>query len=593
VTHAGRRRSRFGNRLAAATLAAGAAAVLGLGLAPTAAAHPLGNATVNHYDGLTFYQDHIEDLAVEDVAEIPTYQRKATIDANGDGKLSAGERAAYARSQCRALSRADRIVVGGHRLSLSVSSSSYTERPSRTVRGLFIGRLSCHLRGDADLSHAATVSINDNWDGSGIGWHEITAVGHGVSLKKSPVPAKSISDALRHYPNNLLSSPLQVRSATIHTVPGGGASTYLGGQDIPVAGFFVRQINKIAGTFESLVGAQHVTLGVGLLALVLSLALGAGHAFLPGHGKTIMAAYLVGRRGRLRDVVTVGATVTITHTAGVLILGLALAASASFAPTAVEQILGVTSGLIVAAVGVWLLVTAIRRRLAGVRPVADSLADLPVAEPAAVASGPAADVAARQAASITGGPAVALTTAEPVAHRHGWRGQHVHAHEASRDHGHEHDLGHGHEHGHDGTVLEQGHSGKAGPVLAPARKTAPAQDGAPATGRPFGRGGLLGLGIAGGLVPSPSAVLVLLAAVALGRTVFGVALVVGYGVGMASALTAAGLLLVRMRGRLDRALMARRFGWLARVADALPLLTGVLVLLVGVGLALRAVSGSI
>ena len=70
--------------------------------------------------------------------------------------------------------------------------------------------------------------------------------------------------------------------------------------------------------------------------------LGAGHAFLPGHGKTIMAAYLVGRRGSLRDVVTVGATVTLTHTAGVLVLGLLLTTAAAFAPASAERWLGVS-----------------------------------------------------------------------------------------------------------------------------------------------------------------------------------------------------------------------------------------------------------
>ena len=60
------------------------------------------------------------------------------------------------------------------------------------------------------------------------------------------------------------------------------------------------------------------------------------------------------------------------------------------------------------------------------------------------------------------------------------------------------------------------------------------------------------MGIAGGLVPSPSALIVLLASIGLGRTAFGVVLVLAYGVGMAATLTAVGLLLVRLRGRLDR-----------------------------------------
>ena len=105
-----------------------------------------------------------------------------------------------------------------------------------------------------------------------------------------------------------------------------------------------------------------------------------------------------------------------------------------------------------------------------------------------------------------------------------------------------------------------------------------------------GRGGLVGMGIAGGLVPSPSALLVLLASVALGRTVFGVLLVIAYGLGMAATLTAVGLALVRVRDRLDRRLRAGRTSSALRaVARAAPLVTAALVLVVGLALVARGV----
>ena len=111
-------------------------------------------------------------------------------------------------------------------------------------------------------------------------------------------------------------------------------------------------------------------------------------------------------------------------------------------------------------------------------------------------------------------------------------------------------------------------------------------------GHGYGRVGLVGLGVAGGLVPSPSALVVLLlGAVALGRTWFGVLLVLGYGLGMAATLMAAGLLLVRLRDRLER-LAANRLGQrLSRVTAALPMVTAGLVLVVGLGLAARAAVG--
>jgi nickel/cobalt transporter (NicO) family protein len=105
------------------------------------------------------------------------------------------------------------------------------------------------------------------------------------------------------------------------------------------------------------------------------------------------------------------------------------------------------------------------------------------------------------------------------------------------------------------------------------------------------RRGLVGLGVAGGLVPSPSALVVLLGAVALGRTGFGIALVLGYGAGMAGTLTAAGLLLVKLRDRLERsARRAAREAFLARLARATPVLTACLVLVVGLGLTVRGLA---
>ena len=264
--------------------------------------------------------------------------------------------------------------------------------------------------------------------------------------------------------------------------------------------------------------------------------LGAGHAFLPGHGKTIMAAYLVGKRGSFRDVVTVGATVTLTHTAGVLVLGVAITSSAAFAPAQAERWLGVVSGVIVALVGVG---------PAGQRPPAPT----PVV---AASSWP------RSASWCTVG-------------------------------GHDHDHDHDHEHDHDHPTTTttttrttttttpddtpEAHSHGKG-IFARSHSHDPAVKG-------FSKGGLVGLGVAGGLVPSPSALLVLLAATALGRTHFGVLLVLGYGVGMALALCAAGLMLVKLRGRLERLAGSTRLARAEKLLAVLPVFTALLVLAVG------------
>lgn len=476
-----------------------AAPVLALVPATVASAHPLGNFTINHYDGLHFTSTRVVDQAVLDTAEIPTAQQRSNVDSNGDGHITAAEQSEFAAHQCQQVAQALQLSVGPKALRLSVDSATFGYRPG--AAGLQTSRTECELSAQIDPTAGTNVAFADTYLSDRIGWREITATAAGVHLVSSPVPATSITDELRHYPNDLLSTPLSVRSATIHVEPGPGLSTVAAGlAKVPGAGPLARLVEKLNRTFSSLAGARHLGLGVALLAVLVSLLLGASHAALPGHGKTVMAAYLAGRRGSKRDAVVVGATVTLTHTAGVLVLGLLLSLSASVAGDRVTALLGVASGALIAAIGVGLLVGAFRRRR------------------------------------------------HDAPHRHG------------HDHAHDHDHGHDHEHGHD-------HDG----------------------GHRRRRAGLVGMGVAGGLVPSPSALVVLLGAVALGRTAFGVLLVITYGLGMAGTLTAAGLLLVtvadRWRGRFP-ALSSRG----ARLAGATPLMTAILVVVVGMGLATRSLA---
>lgn len=454
-----------------------AGGLLAIAPATAASAHPLGNFTVNHYDGVTVGADVVDVFAVVDYAEIPTAQRRGPVDA---------------AAMCTGVAAHEVLTVDGRPVPLSLTSSSYTLRPG--AAGLHTSRLECRLHATvATTDHDRTVSLADNYDAERIGWHEITAVADGVHLVNSPVPATSVSDQLLHYPNDLLSSPLDVRHATLDVAPGPGHSTFAEQlARVPGAGPVARLVDRLNRFFSGLAGSRHLTLGVGLLAVLVSVLLGATHAALPGHGKTVMAAYIAGKRGSVRDAVVVGGTVTITHTAGVLALGLALSVSSSLAGDRVEGDLGVVSGLLVVMVGVSLLAGALRRR------------------------------------------------------------RHEHMHEL----GHEHEHGHDHKHSH-------GH---------------------PHTRR----AGLVGMGVAGGLVPSPSALVVLLGAVALGRTAFGVVLVLAYGVGMAATLTAAGLLAVRLTERWGSRLARARV--MQRLAGAAPVVTAGLVMAVGLGLAARSLA---
>jgi hypothetical protein len=157
----------------------------------------------------------------------------------------------------------------------------------------------------------------------------------------SDVPAASPSQGLTRYPQELLRSPLDQRSATVLFHAGGarlagaaratrGAGAARGARGGGVA--LPLGVDRATGAFAGLVARTRLSLALALAAVVVALALGALHALAPGHGKTVMAAYLVGLRGSLRQALGIGLTVTATHTAGVLLLGVALSASRTLAP---------------------------------------------------------------------------------------------------------------------------------------------------------------------------------------------------------------------------------------------------------------------
>jgi nickel/cobalt exporter len=493
--------------------------VVPVATAAPAAAHPLGNFTVNHYDGLRVEASRIVDTAVVDWAEIPTTQLAPGVDADGDNRTTPSERAAYAARRCAEVASALELTVDGTPLAFRPERTTYEFRPG--VAGLRTARLSCHLVADARLDGGGTVVFRDKFEPDRVGWREITATAEGVHLQRSPVPERSISDQLRRYPDDLLTSPLDVREATLSVGRGPGPSiSNPGGIALAAPGFAERTVGRVTSRFNELVGRKDLTVGVGLLAVALSVLLGASHALLPGHGKTVMAAYLAGRHGTARDAVVVGATVTVTHTAGVLVLGLALSLSASLAGDAVLGWLGVVSGALVAVVGAGLLVSALRGR------------------------------------HVAGPGHLAHHSHGEPGHTHGVGGHHHHGPQDDQPHRHDH------HHDHRETPVRQ-----------------------------VDRRGLVGMGVAGGLVPSPSALVVLLAAVALGRTAFGVLLVLAYGLGMAGTLTIAGLVLVRVRDRLTRRTGSRwrPVAWVtSRWAGAVPLTTATLVIVVGFGLAVRS-----
>jgi len=499
-----------------AALAALAATLVAVGAAP-AAAHPLGNFTVNAYSGLRVGPDRLVVDYVVDLAEIPAFQARKTIDADHDDRVGGAEATSWREQACPRLAGL-RATVDGQPVPLAVTGSALTFPEG--VGGLATLRLECALAGPVppgpSSGRSLTYTYTDANQQGRVGWREITAVGDRATLETADVPPTSASARLTSYPSDQLSSPLDQRAATLRFHPGGPPAPQAAGpapsaagpagenptsrceaprrgsladREMGCAGLSTPParpsrggVDRATAAFTALVGERSRTPGFVAVALLLAVVLGAAHAVAPGHGKTVMAAYLVGLRGTLRQAATIGATVTLTHTAGVLLLGLVLSTTRAVASERIYPWLGLGSGLLLAAVGLGLLVRA--------RP-----------------------------------------------------GHHTHPHPHA--HGH---TGHHH-------------------------------------GRPLGRGGLVALGLAGGLVPSPSAVVVLLGGTALGRAWLGVALVLAYGVGMAATLTGVGLLLAHLRTRMDRRLHLPAGSLLARLGRLLPAVTASVIVLVGLGLA--------
>jgi ABC-type nickel/cobalt efflux system permease component RcnA len=403
---------------------------------------------------------------------------------------------------CRELATNVVVRSGSEPLQPAVTGSRMSLRPGQG--GLDTLRLECDFHAAGNVAGARRVAFDDRNFRDHVGWREITAVGDRMTITTRGVARTSITRRLTRYPRDRISSPLAQHAIAVSVRPGGAPAPSRSDE----TGAFVSQYGQLTSLLSSSVGARRLTLGLALVALAAAIALGAVHAIAPGHGKTVMAAYLVGERGSLRHALVLGATVATTHTVGVLVLGGVLTATQAFAPEQLYPWFGIASGVCFAALGGTLLWRALTRRQS-------------------------------------------------------WHARHhVHAHDHDHEHGHHH-----HHHG----DHEHHHHDHADHDHAPAPAMSHRQ--------------LLALGFAGGLVPTPSAVIVLLGATAIGRAWFGVTLVVAYGLGLAATLLAAGVLLSVARRRFELKATSDR---LLRLAAVLPITTAVLVTGGGLLLVVRA-----
>jgi nickel/cobalt transporter (NicO) family protein len=418
-------------------------------LAPAAAAaHPLGNFTINRFSRVEVSGHRVYVRYVLDLAEIPTFQA---------GRIDA-------RAYARRIARNAQLVVNGKTARLVPLGTALAHPPG--AAGLRTTRLEVILAGPA-LSGKVSVSYQDNNYKDRIGWKEIV-----IGPK-----AHSTSDELRAYPKNLLQSPLDITSVRTQLAP-------TSGPDVPPtlsSGKTLEAPDRVADAgFSSLIGRDHLSVFVILASLAAAFFWGMAHALSPGHGKTIVAAYLVGQRGTPWHAAALGAIVTATHTIGVFALGLVtLALSAFIVPEQLYPWLNLVSGVLVVAIGA----TVFRSRF--------------------------------------------------------------------RHRGHTHDDHHS-------------HASEPGPEKGPSRQS------------------LVAVGITGGLLPCPSALVVLLAAISLHRVAFGMLLIVAFSAGLALSITGIGLVAVYAKQIFKRA------SFEGRLVRLLPAASALVILAAGLAMTVRA-----
>jgi len=445
-----------------------------------AVAHPLGNFSVNHLTQVEVSRDRVDALYILDQAEIPTFQERGL-------------------SPAAVLARKRAEVEQG--LTLRVDGNPVALRPAGKPRiafpagqgGLKVTRVEVPL--SAAVDEPRRVELRDRTFDGRAGWKAIVArPGEGTAVR-STAPSGDPTNGLRAYPEESLSSPVAQTTAAFSVRPGGGTLAAPAG---PGRG----ETTTSRGGSEGLTGVfSDAAAGEGVLLLLLLAAFGWGalHALSPGHGKAMVAAYLIGTRGTPRHAIALGAVVTFTHTIGVFALGLVtLLLSQYVLPEDLFPWLNLASGLLVVIVGVGVL----RSRVRWAR--------------------------ARRTE------------------------KHVHSHGH-----HDHDHHHGH-HGH-------GHGGHDHHHHMPDQVTWK---------------GLVGMGAAAGLIPCPSALVVLLGAIAQHQVALGLLLIVAFSAGLAMTLTALGLAVVLSRRALSRVSIP------AGVTAAVPAISAVVI--VGVGFVLTA-----
>jgi len=473
-------------------------------------AHPMGNFSVNHYSRLHFHESGVDLTYVLDLAEIPTFQLLGPWHAGAEDQNLLDSKT---RGQVKEWVANLTLLQSGQRVPWKIKSIA-----SMTADGAGgMPTLRIVIAAEAPLQ-AGQVSYYDlNFPGRA-GWKEIV-IDHtpDAVLNKASQGASDLSAALTVYPTDPSITPPQDLTAAVDWSPklavvAAAKKTNpiveLPQQQQKLAQSVTPAISSFTGQQPTAPGSvvrgdflsrmlQRKQLGsrLMLLCILAALGLGAMHAMSPGHGKTIVAAYLVGSRGTLKHAGLLGLVVTFTHTFTVFLLGLGVLFFQQYVvPEKIVPVLGMLSGLSIVLVGLSLLY--------------------------------------KRAKAL-------METTQRHEHRHApsvrtselamaYAGNHNHSH----DHGHHHDHYHDH-HDHDhGNGLVHSHGGSTHSHMIEGAITP---------------GSLIALGIGGGMVPCPSALILMLSAIALGRPGFGLLLLIGFSAGLSMVLIGIGALALYAR----------------------------------------------
>lgn len=454
-------------------------------------AHPLGNFTFNHFVRVETGADRVKIRYVVDLAEVPTFQEAQKADTDQNGALSESELAVYLDSVTQGYVNGLKLAADGKPIELKLVEKHIGQAPG--AAGLMTLRMVFDLAGDWIANANSRLTLENTNLVERAGWREIVVTPmSGVSVFDSTAFGNAVTDELKAYPEDLLTAPLNESKAewsvTRGAIPASAKPlTLRDGKPVAV----------VRDRFAELITVEKLTPTVILIGLLLAFVLGGAHAMSPGHGKTIVGAYLVGSRGTIKHAAFLGATVTITHTFGVFILGLVtLFASRYILPEKLYPVLSFISGALVVIIG--------------------------------------ASMFSKRLNALIG----------------------LHDHEDLHEHHH-----HNHSHVHNENP-QSGHS-----HLPPDEITWRS---------------LLALGISGGIMPCPSALVLMLGAISLNRVGYGLILILVFSLGLASVLTAVGLAFVYGGKLLDKAPGATR--WL----KVLPVISALIITILGAAICYQA-----